>query len=166
MQGDQLARRLLTLAEVAPMVGYSVGRLEDFVGDGRLPIVRLPSSSGHLDTARGQRRVPVAWLTRWINMTDRRRAHFTAREDVGGQPGEPLFVSVAVAATAIGLTKATVYSLIERGRFCAATPSPSGTMRVAVQALDEWCYELVRAAEEAWYSNERGAAAPKAVARA
>lgn len=149
MMSDRLARRLLTLDEAAPIVGYSANRLEDFVGDGSLPIVHLPSTSD--DPTRLLRRIPVVWLSRLLVMHDRTRRVMTRRSDIGGQPGEPLAVSVATAAAAVGLTRQTVYHLIDKGRFAPTIAAPGGTTKVMVDELDNWIFDLIRATEEKWY---------------
>lgn len=149
LMSDRLARRLLTLDEAAPIVGYSADRLEDFVAEGSLPVVRLPSTSD--EPTRFLRRIPVVWLPRLLQMQDRERPVLTARRDIGGQPGEPMVVSVATAAAAVGLTRQTAYLLIDKGRFAATICAPAGTMKISVDRLDDWTWSLVRDAECAWY---------------
>lgn len=145
-----MAKRLLTIEEAAPLVGYSAKRLEDFIGEGSLPVVRLPSASD--DPTRLCRRIPVVWLHRWFAMRDRGRPEITSRDALGGQPGEPLLVSVATAAAAIGLTRKTVYLLIERGRFATPIETPTGIMRISVQDFDDWLYGLISETEAGWFS--------------
>lgn len=152
MMSDRLARRLLTLDEAAPIVGYSVNRLEDFIGEESIPVVHLPSTSD--EPTRLLRRIPVVWLSRLLVMHDRTRRVLTRRSDIGGQPGEPLAVSVATAAAAVGLTRQTVYHLIEKNRFAPTIAAPGGTTKVMVDELDGWVFDLIERAEEAWYGRE------------
>lgn len=149
MMTDRIARRLLTIEEAAPLLGYSVRRLEDFVGEGSLPVVRLPSASD--EATRWCRRIPVVWLHRWFDMRGKGHPQLTERKAIGGQPGEPLMVSVATTAAAINLTPKTVYQLIECGRFAPPIETPAGIMRIAVADFDDWIFELIRKAEEVWY---------------
>lgn len=154
LMSDRLAKRLLSLEDAAPIVGYSVKRLEDFIGEGSIPVVHLPSTSD--DPIRLLRRIPVVWLARLLVMHDRTRRVTTARSDIGGQPGEPLAVSVATAAAAIGLTPPTVYALIACGRFAPTITAPGGTTKVMVDELDSWVWELIEQAETAWYADRAG----------
>lgn len=152
MMSDRIARRLLTIEEAAQLVGYSTKRLEDFIGEGSLPAVRLPSASE--DPAHRGRRIPVGWLHRWFAMQDRGRPELTPRDALGGGPGEPLYISVAAAAAAIGLTPPTVYALIACGRFCAPIETPTGIMKINVDDLDDWLHALIVEAECEWYHIE------------
>lgn len=150
LMSDRLAKRLLSLEDAAPIVGYSVKRIEDFIGDGSIPVVRLPSTSD--DPTWSLRRIPVVWLPRLLQMHDRSRCRVsTARSDIGGQPGEPLAVSVAIAAAAVGLSHVTAYKLINEGRFAPTIAAPGGTTKVMVDELDGWVWSLIADAETAWY---------------
>lgn len=152
-----LARRLLRVSEAAPLVGrYSPSTLNRLVCQGDLPIVVIPSAVRGREPLRRIFRVPVVWLDHWIEMSNKDNPIYTARADVRGQPGEPLYCTVPTSAAACSVSERQARDLVRLRRWAPVT-RPGGEATIRVRSLDDWIWGLIHEAEVAWYDASQEA---------
>ena len=152
-----LERRLIRVSEAAGLIGrYSPSTLNRLICQRELPVVIMPSAVTHRDPLRRVFRVPIVWIPRWLEMADKDHPVYTARAEVRGGPGEPLYCTVGASAAACSVSERQVRDLVRLGRWAPVIRPGGGEPTIRVAALDGWIFDMVHAAEVAWYGGESG----------